>query len=162
MISMELPGIPLEHGYVGHGHTSLGHTSALGAMGHGHLEPLHAHPHHQSTAIIHHALINSTHTPSIGAGDDAKKAKSKFPAAQFHFQFGAPSTLAQVAHSISYKSYVYRLIPFARSPFSAYSAVAAPRPQSPVVTLLRPNYSNRRHRRTPYTLAQSSLDKIRR
>lgn len=77
MISMELPGISLEHGYIAHGHTNLGHTTALGTMGHGHLDPLHAHPHHQSTAIIHHALINSSHTPTI-SNDDGKKGKSKF------------------------------------------------------------------------------------
>ncbi|XP_065216244.1 paired box protein Pax-2-A isoform X2 [Planococcus citri] len=74
MISMELPGMQLEHGYVAHGHSNLGHTTttALGTMGHGHLDPLHSHPHHQSTAIIHHALINSSHGATM-TNDDSKK-----------------------------------------------------------------------------------------
>lgn len=76
MISMELPGIQLEHGYVTHGHSNLGHTAAtLGTMGHGHLDPLHSHPHHQSTAIIHHALINSTHNPGINNEESKKKSE---------------------------------------------------------------------------------------
>lgn len=75
MISMELPGIQLEHGYVAHGHSNLGHSSStLGTMGHGHLDPLHTHPHHQSTAIIHHALINSSHTANI-TNDEKKKSE---------------------------------------------------------------------------------------
>lgn len=78
MISMELPGIPLEHGYVTHaGYSNLAHsTSVLGTMGHGHLDSLHSHPHSQSTAIIHHALINSNHTGGASS-DDGKKFKSK-------------------------------------------------------------------------------------
>lgn len=74
---MELPGIPLEHGYVSHGHTNLGHTTALGTMGHGHLDPLHSHPHHQSSAIIHHALINSSHTATV-TSEEKQNSKWKF------------------------------------------------------------------------------------
>lgn len=74
---MELPGMQLEHGYVAHGHSNLGHsTTALGTMGHGHLDPLHSHPHHQSTAIIHHALINS-HGATITNEEAKKKSKCK-------------------------------------------------------------------------------------
>ncbi len=85
---MELPGIPLEHGYIGHGHSNLGHsTTTLNTMGHGHLDSLHAHPHHQSTAIIHHALINSATATNAITSDDSKKIKSKPPSYLFSFLF---------------------------------------------------------------------------
>ena len=79
MSSMELPGMQLEHGYVAHGHSNLGHTTttALSTMGHGHLDPLHSHPHHQSTAIIHHALINSSHGAAVSNDENKKKSKWK-------------------------------------------------------------------------------------